>query len=210
MTRSSDWIEAQLAGFGVPPRLLGSTFEGFHERPGTGAALRAAREWSESPLDSDLGLVLIGPPGTGKTHLAIAALRERLLRIDEAYPTGPRRAAMFHAHFTVVPIMLDRLRADVRTGTVDDGGFAHLRDRCPLLVLDDLGHEQLSDWVTERVYVLIEARYGRMLPIIVTTNRPLRRLQEDGYGAAVSRLAEMARIVAIGEATTDYRLRARR
>jgi DNA replication protein DnaC len=72
-----------------------------------------------------------------------------------------------------------------------------------VVVLDDFGKEKATDWVTERLYVLIESRYQNMKSTIVTSNRTLDELDDLGYGAAVSRLQETGRVVRVD--AKDYR-----
>lgn len=112
--------------------------------------------------------------------------------------------------------------ASIVKGWVDSGGwarmvsavslFTELRDsmgsssegyvmgrytNTPLLVLDDLGQERPSEWALSRLFEIIDARYGKRLPIIVTTNYApaalAERLEENGgvADAIVSRLIEM-------------------
>ena len=70
---------------------------------------------------------------------------------------------------------------------------------CDLLIIDDLGKEKLSEWVLEKLFQIINARYENMLPVIITTNynekEIIKRLsyKNDGIAAEslVSRLNEM-------------------
>ena len=72
---------------------------------------------------------------------------------------------------------------------------------CSLLVLDDLGKEKPSEWVEETLYEIINARYVRRLPVIITTNVGLKAV-ETRYPwngeAIVSRLFEMCAGVKVG------------
>lgn len=206
----SDAILDRLVLAGVPPRHRDASFDGFDARPGTDDMLAAAGQWAdERDLGSYHGLVLLGPPGAGKTHVMVAALRHRLERWQELPPPiTPADHVWFgrirHVHFEVVPLLLDRLRAAIRyEGTDTEEHFAHLRDECPLLVLDDLGREKVTDWVAERLYVLAESRYGRLLPTCATSNLSLDELSANGYGPLVSRLSETSEFVST--TATDYR-----
>lgn len=120
-------------------------------------------------------LVLTGPTGTGKTHQAYGVLR----RIAEA---GPRR---FELIATTAPDMYGRLRPNG-----SQKGMEHELKRLatvPLLLLDDLGTEKLSEWTEEATYRLLNERYNACLPLIVTTNLPTRA--NDGP-SLTSRLGE--------------------
>jgi DNA replication protein DnaC len=83
----------------------------------------------------------------------------------------------------------------------------------PVLTLDDIGAEQATDWRRDQLATLIEERYGRQLPMLVTSNYSLpelgRRLGHDDPVVGqrlVSRLRENAMGVEIGGA--DRRLTA--
>ncbi|MFE0800116.1 ATP-binding protein [Streptomyces sp. NPDC058812] len=121
-------------------------------------------------------LVLTGTIGTGKTHQAYGALR----RIAEA---GPRRFEMIA---TTAPDLYGRLRP----GGSDKGTEHELKRLCqiPLLLLDDLGTEKLSEWTEEATYRLINDRYNQCLPLIVTTNFPVR--DPNGAPDLVTRLGD--------------------
>ncbi|MFC7983851.1 ATP-binding protein [Streptomyces sp. NPDC057336] len=139
----------------------------------------AITAWADRAADDPRAagfLVLTGTIGTGKTHQAYGALR----RIAE---TGPRRFEMLA---TTAPDLYGRLRP----GGSDKGTEHELKRLCqiPLLLLDDLGTEKLSEWTEEATYRLINDRYNQCLPLIVTTNFPVR--DPDGAPDLVTRLGD--------------------
>ncbi len=130
------------------------TFEEFH--PLVQAPFAAARAYALAPTG---WLLLIGGNGCGKTHLAVAIARERLAA-DEA------------VLFLVVPDLLDHLRATYAPGSpVTYDAFCQQVREAELLVLDDLGSEQSSQWATEKLFQLLNHRYNAELPTVITTNQ---------------------------------------
>lgn len=141
----------------------------------------AVTAWADTAADDLLAagfLVLTGGIGTGKTHQAYGALR----RIAES---GPRRFEMIA---TTAPDMYGRLRP----GGSDKGTEAELKRLCriPLLLLDDLGTEKLSEWTEEATYRLVNERYNECLPLIITTNFPVRSASGDPSPDLVTRLGD--------------------
>jgi len=118
------------------------------------AAFRAARDYAEYP---EGWLMFTGPHGCGKTHLAAAIGHARRDQGDRVV-------------FTVVPEMLDHLRATFNPeSTVRlDRRFEEVRT-APLLILDDLGTQNATPWVREKLYQLFNYRYNAELPTVITT-----------------------------------------
>lgn len=73
---------------------------------------------------------------------------------------------------TTAPDMYGRLRP----GGSDKGTETELKrlTRIPLLLLDDLGTEKLSEWTEEATYRIVNHRYNESLPLLITTNLPIR------------------------------------
>lgn len=143
------------------------------------------------------GLYLAGQVGTGKTHAAWGALaawcRAAAVkpRTDVSRGTYDTRIAP-NVIFTRMTDLLD----DLRPG---DESRQRIRDcqAAELLVIDDLGAEKPSEWTQERFYSVIDERYTRQRPLIVTSNLPPSKLAAQVGERSASRLAEMCEIVAM-------------
>ena len=123
------------------------------------AAYHTALMYMETlSLDSKPWLFFYGQKGTGKTHLAAAIGNARLQRGQPAI-------------FMVVPDLLDHLRATFspNSDATYDELFENLRNT-PLLILDDLGTQTATPWAREKLYQLINHRYNRRLPTVITMN----------------------------------------
>ena len=204
---SSESYESRiLTKSGVPPRYMQHSFASFTVSDKTAKAFEVATQWAALTDPKDRGFALIGLPGVGKTHLAVAALREvaRLWGITRAADgdsdiyQDPKSMVELNMRFINVPIFMDKLRESMKMSeskAQDLWDFA--LERASVVVLDDFGKEKITDWVTERLYVLIESRYQNLKSTIVTSNRTLDELDDLGYGAAVSRLQETGRVVRV-------------
>ncbi|MFE9391646.1 ATP-binding protein [Streptomyces sp. NPDC006784] len=133
-------------------------------------------------------LLLTGPFGTGKTHNAYGALR----RIAEA---GPDR-------YEIIALTAPDMYALLRPGGSDRGGEAELKrlTRVPLLLLDDLGTEKISEWTEEATYRLLNERYNECRPMIITSNLPPHDPNGPDLVAKLgeritSRLAQMTTVI---------------
>jgi DNA replication protein DnaC len=130
------------------------------------------------------GLLFTGQVGSGKTYLA-CCIANALLKKGQG------------VLFAVVPDLLDEIRSTFDPGRAsDDPTEFDLVDRArqaPLLVLDDLGAHNYTDWTRNKVYSIINYRLNHRLPVIATTNINPENLEGYLGERTTSRLLEMCR-----------------
>ena len=183
---------------GLKDSHVGMTFKTY-DCSKTTPETRIAKLEAMSASEEQLNLVLAGKPGTGKTHLAIAiAIR--------AMEQGKQ------AMFRLVSTMLDEIQSAITNKGDYDGLMRHFRV-VPCLILDDLGHENMTAARASYLHQIIDYRYNEHLQTIVTTNArnipELGRLIGAEFGEPiVSRLLERGRWVTISNAE-DFRTKKR-
>lgn len=175
---------------GIPAHFWDMTLESYPNKSLAGykSVLSWVEGWtapvSETPRPKR-SLFIYGPFGTGKTCLAVGALKALLRHCPE-----------FGAMFCTVPALLENIRASYGTPT---GGTrsAFLDDvqHSNLLVLDDLGAERPTDWVLDQLFQIINFRHDWTSPTIFTSNLSLVELGKHLGERTTWRIAEMAEVV---------------
>jgi DNA replication protein DnaC len=166
------------------------------------------------PVGPKPGLLLMGPTGSGKTHLAISVLRALM---ERGFP------GIFFDYIN----LLERIRSgyDPDAGASDRAAYQACLE-APVLLIDDLGSHRVTSWVEDTVTSIVTQRCNNEKPLIVTTNLPdpdagdaivhrapgavqveyRTTLGERVGERARSRLFEMCELVRM-PAIGDYRLR---
>jgi DNA replication protein DnaC len=207
---------------GIPPNYQHASLDNFQipqdnpiARHGLGTVLMQVRSFvREFPVGIPSGLLLIGESGSGKTHLAVAALKALIDKGHEGV-------------FFDYQNLLDRIRSsfDRASGASDREAYRSALD-AEVLLLDDLGAHRVTDWVEDTVTAIITHRCNNRKPLIATTNLPDRditgsvieytsaggtqvlkkELSEVIGQRARSRLFEMCHVVKM-PAVEDYRVK---
>jgi DNA replication protein DnaC len=123
-------------------------------------------------------IVALGPPGTGKTHLAVAISIRACL-------------AGHRVRFATATQWVTRLAAAKRDGRLEDELAALAR--IPLLVCDEIGYIPFDPQAANLMFALVSSRYERA-SMIVTSNKPFSRWGEI-FGDDIVAAAMIDRLV---------------
>jgi DNA replication protein DnaC len=184
--------QQRMAGAKIPKRYKHCTLETFRDTvPVLRNAKRRVQEfvdlWPNTP--DGKGLLLMGGCGSGKTHLAVAALN------DVVHSGKPGRVV-----FANFQDLIQEIQASFDPDqTATKAEIMRPLLEADLLVLDELGSVKPTQFVQDILYYVINTRYNEELATIFTTNYldyPADVKQEkleDRIGVRLrSRLAEMA------------------
>jgi len=145
----------------VPPRYARCDLEHFTLYPNEKlvTAVSRARKFADAFPAVTKGLCLIGPPGIGKTHIAVAVLNHVVSH------KGVR--GLFYDVRDLLRMIRSTYNPVVRTAEMD---ILRPVMEAELLVLDDLGAEKPSEWVEETMNFIVNTRYNERRATIFTTN----------------------------------------
>ncbi|HWC95698.1 MAG TPA: ATP-binding protein [Candidatus Sulfopaludibacter sp.] len=153
----------------IPPLYRNTSFDNFSipgpenpiaRRDLTNILLAVKNYVRDFPNEGRPGLLLIGEPGTGKTHLAVAALRKILEK-------------GFECLFCDYQTLLNNIKSgyDPSSDTSNREAYRAALD-AEVLLLDDLGAHRVTKWVEDTITSIITYRCNNRRALIATTNLP--------------------------------------
>lgn len=186
---------SRLFSFSQLKELKDYTFENFQSRGRIGLGEHQAVSLEQAYTQSTQyarnlngWLLLRGNYGCGKTHLAAAIA-------NFAVSFG------IETLFITVPDMLDSLRFSYNSSGISfEERFEEIR-RSQLLILDDFGTQNATEWAQEKLFQIINFRYINRLPLVVTTNLDLDQIE----GRIRSRLEDPELVTPVHIQAPDYR-----
>ena len=151
---------------GIPRRYQGKSLQNFEtsgKHESLYNALLHARKFVDNyPFGIDgVGLMFVGGSGRGKTHIATGILQALIV---EKQVNG-----LFVDYLDLLKQIQNSYNPSV---AVTELGLLQPIFEAEILVLDDLGATRPTDWVWDTVAHILNARYGRDQPTIITTNYP--------------------------------------
>src|SRR5882724_1758762 len=192
----------RLAGANIPKRYLHCTLGNFTSyNESLERAVAQAKRVADAFPNAPQGLFLEGQPGVGKTHLAVAVLKQAI------QTTGAR--GVFYDTRDLLRVIRSTYDPSIKTTELEVLRPVMTAD---LLVLDDLGAEKTSEWVEETMNLIVNTRYNEKRLTLFTSNypdipdetEPNSLLFRIGFRMR-SRLHEMCEFVVMDAA--DYRER---
>ena len=166
VVRCSCWLEqigqSRLVDANIPKRYQHCTLGNFiaYNESLEKAVEQARRVADAFPVVSK-GLLLEGQPGVGKTHLAVAVLKQAI------QTSGAR--GLFYDTRQLLRLIRSTYDPSIHTTEVEVLRPVMYAD---LLVLDDLGAEKTSEWVDETMNLIVNTRYNERRLTIFTSNYP--------------------------------------
>jgi DNA replication protein DnaC len=200
LTRRDARVASLRERSGLSKRMRGYTLGNFRVIASDAARARMKvdeylENWEEN-REAGRGLYFCGGVGTGKTHLAVAVMNELI------------RKKRVPSLFVTVPELLDNLRETYNKPGRNLDEWMDAVQNADFLVLDDLGSERTTEWVRERIFVIVNHRYREALPTVFTSNIGLKDLAEQLGERTASRIIAMCEGIQIeGD---DYRQTAAR
>lgn len=142
--------------------------------------LKAAEALVEDVAEGGKGLLIEGPVGSGKTHLACGIYNELASKGVET-------------EFFVVPDFLEQSKEDMFSFGEGKGVFNRAK-KVKVLILDDLGAHNYTAWSVNQLYSLINYRLNNELTTVITTNLTLSEIDTLLDQRIASRITDMCLI----------------
>lgn len=185
-------IERRFSISNVGKRFEESTFENFIQRPGSETAYKQAKKYALGFEEYEsLSLLIWGTYGNGKSRLAAAvatALKDK------------GKTVVFQS----VPELLERIRQTFnKNNTETEQQIMNALLQCDLLILDDIGAEKVTDWVSDVLFRIIDGRYRKNLPVLYTSNLKPAELEEKLGRRIYDRILETT--IPVQNKATSYR-----
>ncbi len=202
MQEFSKKVEKIIKNSKMSKRNLSYKFDNFEPNNSNRKVFNNLKNYSEELLNGieKKGLILVGNNGGGKTHLA-CSIANKL--IENGIPV---------IYGTLINLFAELRNSYDTYNNISEMEIIKLYENVELLIIDDLGKEKPSEWGLEKLFTIINSRYEKNLPVIITTNYNQNSLVErlslngeiETAKSIISRLYEMCYLVKIDD--IDHRI----
>ena len=163
----------------IDEKLSGARFDGFSSNKFNERNLKLCKRYADQfqkMVDNNQGLLFWGGVGTGKSFAAACIANELL---EDGVP--------------VVMTSFVKLLEAIQEGGHEETILSNLNS-AKLVIFDDLGAERGTDYSLEKVYNIVDSRYRKKLPMILTTNLTINDMKNEAdirYGRIYDRIFEV-------------------
>lgn len=183
-------MERKLGAALIPKRFAGKTLDGYmattsEQRKALNTCRRYAAEFKQI-AEAGRCLLLLGKPGTGKTHLSVAIANEIMAKSSAT------------AVYRTIGSVLQAIRATYdRTSDQSESQILSSLISPSLLILDEIGvsKERPSDFELTTLFAIINGRYEQMRPTVIVSNLEAKALPDAIGDRCIDRLREGGVIV---------------
>ena len=162
--KNADRIKKLKSASLMDEKLMSASFDNFMKNPYNERGFKLCTSYAErfsQMMDKNQGLLLWGGVGTGKSYAA-ACIANKLM--ENGVP--------------VVMTSFVKLLEIIQTTGQESAILSNL-NAAKLVIFDDLGAERGTDYSLEKVYNIVDSRYRKKLPMILTTNLTIEQMKSE-------------------------------
>lgn len=158
------------------------TFENWDHKLGNEKMFKIGKGYADNfqkCKNKNTGLLIYGAPGNGKTFLSACITNELMKKLIPVVCVS-------------VIALLQRIQKTFNKFEKEEAETVlSSLDNADLLILDDLGTENMSEWSVSMIYHIIDSRARLKKPLIITTNIDLEEIKERYDKRTYDRITEL-------------------